>query len=1537
MGDSYPSNLPNSLANRARGFPAYFLGDIIPIGFIKPFEPLALANFDQPQGEFSLTLSGENVPNQKYTTPIYTLKLTAVQDDLLNVIPDEDGKIEKIYTAFIDYSWITNEPIASNSSQIVVGGFEVPRSGTTLSYTIHIVNDNKFIPPEQERGESNFYIKVGETVNIKVEPLFLAGEISIPYQVLGPVLDEVRFSRGIARLLPTKSLSLWLGFGGGVSLQPTSDPGFAFDLLGLNFGFLGGGIAGVIGLSFGEAVRRFAPVIYKDFIIKFGYSVVGSSQTIFDEEITINFEDMFERKESGEIKNKFLTSRTHVLVNKQLGLEDDYISKGFGFFIDKFEFNDLEKRYIGKGVTETLDPRDGISKAKYMSKKPIAFSIVKEKVISSIFTRQAKKYRQVNTTIPEENIPNGGCNVQLFISKNLISTNPQNFTPLRIYGTYEKVKNPNFRQVNSFNIKSATSSASDLNASARSFYQSSGFAFDTFFVNSKLTYKLDTNSEAFSGNELDFSDFANIQNLPAFFDTYFIPQDFRTSVDAMMSGSYGESELVKKRSTYRLASRRVRLQSENFPLSEGFFLAAAKIRYASPGSDSAFVESGGIGYVDYLGNFTLLIEASEILDKDWWNNYFGSVGETIDIASFIDEYNTRIVKYDRSLVVNSLLTDDEKVGYEEKLADAISVITPLSKGGKGIGICALDLLDLKNFNLKREFSSFSKNFSTQSNGSYYWDLSEANFDNAVNPNWALNIIQITNPPLSGTGVVSGRGTINAETFCLDVSPVDLTRNGRVFYEGIGGIESAIGVDPFEQLWIRSNLYDIKLGFASDYHCILGLYAHQYQNKIRAYNMIIADFLTFNNFKPYGFNFNLQTVESNQKNISLLADDSKWFGFPVDRVPFNQYGSDLVASEDDNSDLTLPENKIIYKKLNKQNFKVIYGEENIFIELEKPYRISNISLSIDKNVALKTFTKNQNNEKSFWRYIVSFDYPQYEKLNETDVVVFADFNKINFKFENGIFSSTTIPNYYGKKIYLSGEVIKQINAAKSQFSNIEIIVYEDEVYKNVSPTVSDCYPAIDGFTNGYISFLNTQDASSSIDFFATGDHDRRWRLFKNVFQSFTNETIYQCVIKADQKGEMIYMMFSVNGCLLCKPISGWKILNLYHHNQKVESKNAFLIGSNSRINIYGLFPDVYNRIQNIDLSFNDVLNHDARIQPAYVVQASYINNDFLTEAFNSTICCEAISSYIQKSQVEGSQIPNSISVEIQDGQESRSVYVNIPDQVKKLRGLISPRILLNRLPDEFNQMNQWPVNQPYTFEVLNNGSLIAFVLKEGFIHVFNSSSGKNWSFGFNLQDSYGFRPIKWGINDSDSLIDIDNKTSIAGLCPPIDNISSCYDIHSGSLTLFYVIENCIFGQTFTADQMEFLGNGGMYYSLQTKYSSKVNKSRPFYIIGKIPSDLISAARKEESFVHFGVISSTESSNFKEIENIKNYLSTNGFLESTFNITTNGKAPGACYIGSGVIRMYYEDENNQIKGLSITKNGVIVDLLIVGREESGDNNV
>jgi hypothetical protein len=184
-----------------------------------------------------------------------------------------------------------------------------------------------------------------------------------------------------------------------------------------------------------------------------------------------------------------------------------------------------------------------------------------------------------------------------------------------------------------------------------------------------------------------------------------------------------------------------------------------------------------------------------------------------------------------------------------------------------------------------------------------------------------------------------------------------------------------------------------------------------------------------------------------------------------------------------------------------------------------------------------------------------------------------------------------------------------------------------------------------------------------------------------------------------------------------------------------------------------------------------------------------------------------------------------------------------------------------------------------------------------------------------------------VYDQDSaILDRDNNF-VAGSCPPIENISSCYDSANKVLTLFYVINNIIFAQHFYDKQILSKETDGITSFLNTynpnPLAIRSSRNRPFYVVGAMNQEMISAGKKGENY--FGVGDRTDSQeNGKNIIEFEKSVFEKGFGEATLNTPCNGKAPGATYIGPGLIRLYYEDDEGTIRGATINNSSVKLDV-------------
>ena len=1534
MGDSYSSNLPNELKSRVRGFPSNYFGDIVPVGFIKPFENLSSSQSDIPKGEYSFDASENFVyytdeDGNEYFVPSYKFTIYTVDEDLDSAVEDAStGKKEKIYYLYIEYVYLSNQRIETVDQEFVIGAFEIPKTRSVANYRIHIFNEERFIPGPDT--EYDIYLAVGDTGEIIFRPYY-KGDTSPETisKILTAFPEEPRFSSSVVKLLPSRSLSLWLGFGGGVDLINSLD--FGANIGQLTLTILGAGIASIFGSTAQQNLRLLAPAAYRPFNIKYGYSVVKSSQTIFDEEFIITKE---------YVENNSISGNNCTIVNISLGGDGEYIGGCFCVSRNKFNFNEVEKRYIGKGLQTSTDPRDGINQSRFLESDPLPFALVRDRSVTSTFTRQVSSLYDssgaaltsagsVFTSIPSDQIPGGRCNMQIFLPLDFF----ESLEERKIYITYLKVRDPQLRQVNSFRFEVYAASVGNLEASARTFLHSSCFNYDSFYVKNKMLYSIKNSALGSSVSlNVNFDNINQLQGFEAILDVSQSPVDFRPTLSQIVNAN--KENLLKTASCYRISHKRVFQKSVDFFLPEGLFVAAAKFNIPDRG-----VVEGGIAYIDGFGSVRILMPASQIRDQKWWNDNFGSSGRVVTGRDYIERLDVANLRYDRSVYCNSLLTDYEKTGYDILLADALQVITPASKGGLGVGICLLDFFDTKTGALQfKRFISDAVRFAPSdesdiAEGVHYIDLSEANFEKVVVPNWNINVIQITNPPLSSIGTSNNRGSVVAESACFDISPVDLSRNGRIFWEGVGGIEQ-----NFEQIWIRSNVYDVKVGFASDFYKNIGIYGKfdAVKNNIRIFPVQISPILSYNSM----YDFNLKRDKVDSQTEDYLLNSIKWYGLPVDRLPFYQKGIESMASENDrftsssepDSDakffkLTGSYNKStssgsVNRGLMKGLSRDFFGEAYIPVDESVRLRKVFIKSFVGKSTVdlLKKYLSQDSNVMCFAANMQIGGQSLSNRKSEEDAVVFASFSFLGDQAIQAIFN---VPNYRGNLI-LSGPAIYFVNTYSSN-NEVELICYENSEFENFAFSANDVYPAIDGYTNGYVGCVSSKDSTPSVDIYVTGDQEMRWKLFRNVFQSFVNDNIYQLVLKADQKGIKLYIMFSLNGVLLCKPIDGRAIFDLRVTSQPVVSKNVFIIGQNASSYVFALNDESYDALQNTNNTVNYDLDHQARMKSAYVVQALYANNEFLKQEYLNTLACGQLVNVINASRASTGapvQPPNNITVNTNFG----NFNLIIPEYLKNNTGSrIYPRISVPFIPESDDlQQRYWPVNQPYTFEVLSDGSLIAFLLKDGFINIFRSYNGEDWAPAFFANKTVGYRPIKWSVSDQDSYFDSQITETFAGSCPPIENISSCYDFSSNVLTLFYVISNCIFAQHFYDKQLLSFGDGIAYY-LNTRDISQDarlgSRNRPFYVVGEMPSELISSGKEGKNYVYSG---NMIEGNVSGITNTERILFEAGFGESTSNVRTNGKAPGAAYVGPGIIRLYYEDESDTIRGATISERYVKLDL-------------
>lgn len=1589
------NELPDEIRSRVFGVPAFNWKDLIPKGFINVYDSLRNSDSDVlPNGEYSFQQSGTftyaTLNNVDYTVSGYKFKLKTTVADLDGGSTDSaTGKKERIFQIYIDYSYYASRRFENGQPQIGVGLFEVDKTYSVAFYKIHVLNEERFIPGPNT--EFDIYVVAGQDAEFTFNPYY-KGEINATIlSYITEVFADFRFSSSVIKLLPAISARFAHWYQGGVPLNTSSDPGRIFEQIGLAAGNLGAGATVSIGFGFGFFARLFSPVAYDPFLVKMAYHVVGESNTYFNEIIEVD-KSYFTRN---AIVGPRIDGAAAYLLNLKIG-EDDEVVNGV-FYISNvvpFPYSEEQKRNIGKGLIleNTIYGSSPIGNTEYFDPPrthPLRYSVIKDKKITRTYTRQVesnidtrfagiRSSGSVYANMPEYFYPGGRCNIQVWINDttgNFIQeTFYNNSAKLRFYVTYQKASKHQLRQVSTSRIFAFSTTRLQLELDFKSYNHSTYYAYDNFYVKKETLYDLyaelsdDQKEKAkkgiiptsplvltldeppkFESSQENFIE--PFLGWPSLFDRNERYIDFRPTIKNIKDLLEGNASAdYKKASCYRMSQRKFQQGALDVFLPEGFFVCAA--RFALINGE---IVDGGIGYVDGLGQLIIFVRGDQILDQEWWVNNFKAKNNTFSIFDYTEGTGVKRIVYNRSMYANSLLTDYEKIGYEYSFAEALKEITPVSRGGSGIGICLLDFIDTKRDigSIRAEIAGAALNPSAaQSNTSLvYVDLSEAFFDDAIAPNVRPYIASISAPIINTVdGTIISDGSMLGYNFCDDVSPVDLSRSGRFFLEPTVGLSfSAFGVQASDYMWIQSNAYDVKLGFASDYYKNLALYAKfdSERGNIRIYPVDTVSFLSYNILENTKINRDQIETDIEQYKYNAL----KWYGLPVDKIPFYQHGIDAMESENDK--YAKVENLDSYIKYRTVKGSYIFGSasnigsingakvEGASAEYYGEGRIVVDSLSkISRVVMTCSMSKDIINllkqaiSKDPMVLGFSASFGDSSSNNEksrlgSDAIVFASFSILS---DFAIRAQFNVPNYSGN-INLSGPIIEWINTYSST-RDVDLISYDAEEFNNFNFNASDVFPAIDGFTKGYVGCISNKDSSQSIDIYTTGDHDRRWRLFRNVFQSFTDDNIYGLVLKADSRGRLVHIMFSLNGVLLIKSVDGYAISNLRYHNQAVVPSSTFLIGSGasrssssstsviSGASIYGLSPGIYDNIQNLENEKKYEFDHLARLSSAHVVQALWFENQILKQEHINTLGCNAINQELINAKNENRKVKDLVSFK---GLNNSEFNVAITEDIKTSTGIsIYPRISVPSLISSQNEDVYWPVNQPYTFEVLSNGTLMAFVLKDGYIHIFNSGDAKSWSttFGF-----YGFRPIKFSVYDQDSAILDRENNFVAGSCPPIENISSCYDSANKVLTLFYVISNIIFAQHFYDKQILSKEADGITRFLNTynanPLSIRSSRNRPFYVVGAMSQEMISVGKKGENY--FGIGDRTDSQESgKNIIEFEKAIFEKGFGESTLNTPCNGKAPGATYIGPGLIRLYYEDDEGVIRGATINNSSVKLDV-------------
>jgi len=1525
-------------SNIRSGYTAFNNKDVLPQGFIdqyvtKNFQDVAL----NPKGAFFEELFNGPVPAEGYSGNVYGkpmpwFRITYISsaEDIGTTDFNEDDPTDpypyKQYFIFVDYEYFDSQGVALGKK-------------VTTKFTVNIVREEERLQPNTDTvkwmldDEAQVYFDIYPASNSSIS-------VEDQSKVIGIEYFDPYFTSKIVRLLPASSMGVIVDYyyNLNVPLLPQNDlSSFIGSPLG---GGLISGIASDIA-SFNSLIgaNMSRPVNYK-----WGLQLVNA-KTVVNKEITIT-PQVFSTRGS-------LVDGVEIFYIPILS-SDKGITKILCASKDRVNFNQSDLKVLGKGFIEgglgnDGNSPDGVNEQKLKDAKPLGFAIVQNRELK-------KKYKSGSSS---ENFPQTGPNSQYMINSPLFVFNedsvangiyifaPKNF--LRsgdtIFVTYGQVDKHELRHVGQKrHIYFQQSGVSDFEivSSNEGQYEFKKFSFDV------LSIQLENNIfiRNISGKNVDPAD-SSSSSSSSYNSNFnykgYDSADFSRGADSSVathldwlsdnpenriSSSSSSSKNLAKFNCYRLT--KVKLNPSLYPSylpANGYFVAS------SIGVRAQSIDYGpGIYHIDSFGNAKLLLSGSLVRDQEWWRSSFDSLG-VHDVFSFSERSQLEFV-YDVSQLTNSYVVDDRKIPYEINFAKALSSVSKFSancgenqgasyfwispntsnteSSNTGVGICILDFININS--LRTKIAGTDVFFSL--NCRKYIDASNSVFDFSSTTNfvWGFNLIE------SIPGQFGGASAFTSQLYYLYYNPIDLNKNGRIIWEGIG---PGVSENTIIKVTTRGALAPSIGGHFETSNLINGavIVPSESDSSLRLFkcrSMVASD--------PKGDtkNARLSFPDSSYMESDFLNSFSdsrpsiyKWM--PIDDAPFYSKGRRIMPKYYE------------YPKLNHSNYisKKIYGdlrEFSSFRSKAQKYRYGFLSGSDQSGWNSKESTIQTKNHLEI---LVEFDSRiehmeatlKFSKLNLNIGYVHVYFDDDDDK-SNALFvpckSLNSIDGYFIKfdffanynkriKILVPGD-----DLSPSSIVNMEHVtsLIDESNYVEYRPIflTSENFDISFSKTGSSIMFF-TDTKEATLDACVFNNHDEMPRIVRSVFQSFGDEKVSFICCRNSPRQNNIFVMFQLDDTILLKTFDPNSLLYSEFDLMPVVSYNAFAyadisISANSEKRIVSLSPENYSKFQN-DFAGITIKNknycNSFRISPA-----QFVHGNCKTE-LSSFIYAEANGEYSFRKLANQYSVQSGLNQASAD--YSRSSDVNV--RYLKNNDTFYPRFSDSASNIKFNRMLN---SQRFSFEILNDSSIVLFMCNSGSLFVkigsqggaFRDITSDIYKFSDSVFDEFGlipFRPVKFKKSEKGSKYTLENnsqneiKSYLLQSAPEIEFVSSVYDDYSNTLYLFYIIENKLFYQYFSGYS---LLNKNFINSMTTDNDFN-EKSLPVYVCGSL-GELQDVIYTEECYF------------------INPYID---YKDSIINFPISNSPPVGVVMPNGWVRVYVKDENDYLRSFSIKGNSVIPD--------------
>lgn len=881
-----------------------------------------------------------------------------------------------------------------------------------------------------------------------------------------------------------------------------------------------------------------------------------------------------------------------------------------------------------------------------------------------------------------------------------------------------------------------------------------------------------------------------------------------------------------------------------------------------------FADIRGICYMTPSEEVRILFPAASIPNRSWWNEWFsGLTGLRANLT--VQTLGSVQLYFDISEACNSCLPDDLKIPYQGDLALAISKASKYSNNvlESGIGIPRLDFF--------RKFSASQSRVGTFPNYGQpdFPDLSLAEFDIATKLTPPTDFRDAGDfDPTTGLAIFNGlrrAGTIQN---------INLTRDGRLAVENVGSGLEQLGKSF---LWIRTTGGFDALRAGMDINNRDGMVAARSESKHSMFHIESSQ--------------SHRMLASLSQNQSLRdADDEKWFskdvidisaplkskslfGGPFDVIPTFTHGSYGLVNQLDaftarKSDITF---------FGRSRLNLAFAKSGNFLIAQASISSNSVITQLDISLDVK---EKLNRSQLLSMYAsISFDDPIQI---DGDKIIPDKNSRCVFwlKLDDQGRCRLNGP-FYGSNINI---VLSSSTALPDAVSgSVSVRSVSSEVFNKWYPDTSAAAPFIDSY--GCINMMMaSQDENLGLCCLASCDGYANWNMMSHVMQGFVNERVEDVLVKSDHMHRCSYCVFRKDGMLLCKRVEDLYLASDTLRMPKAMLKESFQVGFSEQVSdfVYAMYKTPYEQDSFAEGETEAVVSSrsmQVRLTPANLVYANFETNE---------------EARIEMSNYEALKSGNFIKTIDKNVSEADGFFPRIASAYStKATNKFSKTVA--------GKMDFDPVGS-YSFEVLPNGTLFLMMVHENSLHPFKSSDGgRTWAPAL-APLSYALRPVKYSLDDADSIYNIQNETLNLGDCPPIDGVHMCVDRHSDQLLLLYSIEGAIFGQYVPCARMCNSDSSAIgMFSTAWLSSATTTEHRPFYVMGSVPEDFQSALSRRRVFPSIDKI----------------YLNTGNNLEQRLGVDTGNIMPTIVNLQDGMFRIYYMSDGKLRAGFIIGKRTIL----------------